>query len=336
MLAAAADDSLFDSNAFDVAKNLGIFLLVVFWLATVYWVFKDARRRIEDPWLVAMATLLGAMPPFLGPLIYMLFRPPEYIEDVREQELEILAIEERLAERDLPLPGVPRRRGAIIPRLSRLHDAAQAVLRGVRGAARADLAGLPVLRDGRTAGDRRYRRGRSPTPVQAAQVGAPRLRDARAARAARPRCPAQGVVDRARRAPASKVRASWQSRRHWCSSSPTASGEGLSGEVLRRFERRGYELRGVRLLPRVEGAGAWSTTTSTGASRSSASSSTSSHPARCWRSPFAARSAIAGVRSLMGATDPADSAAGHDTRRSRHRTLGERRPWLGLESKRPS
>ena len=104
MLAAAADDSLFDSNAFDVARNLGIFLLVVFWLATIYWVYKDARRRIEAPWLVAMATLLGAIPPFLGPLIYMLFRPPEYIEDVRERELEILAIEDRLAERDLRCP----------------------------------------------------------------------------------------------------------------------------------------------------------------------------------------------------------------------------------------
>ena len=104
MLAAAADDSLFDSNAFDVAKNLGIFLLVVFWLATIYWVYEDARRRIEDTWLVAMATLLGAIPPFLGPLIYMLFRPPEYIEDVRERELEILAIEDRLAERDLRCP----------------------------------------------------------------------------------------------------------------------------------------------------------------------------------------------------------------------------------------
>ena len=104
MLAAAADDSLFDSNAFDVARNLAIFLAVVFWLATVYWVYKDARRRIEDPWLVAMATLLGAVPPFVGPLIYMLFRPPEYLEDVRERELEILAIEERLAERDLRCP----------------------------------------------------------------------------------------------------------------------------------------------------------------------------------------------------------------------------------------
>ena len=66
--------------------------------------FKDARRRIEDPWLVGMATVLGAIPPFLGPLIYMLFRPPEYLEDVRERELEMLAMEERLAEHDLRCP----------------------------------------------------------------------------------------------------------------------------------------------------------------------------------------------------------------------------------------
>src|SRR6185503_20815175 len=45
-----------------------------------------------------------AVPPFLGPLIYMLFRPPEYLEDVRERELELLAIEEQLAERDLRCP----------------------------------------------------------------------------------------------------------------------------------------------------------------------------------------------------------------------------------------
>jgi hypothetical protein len=36
------------------------------------------------------------VPPFVGPLIYMLFRPPEYLEDVRERELEIRAIESRL------------------------------------------------------------------------------------------------------------------------------------------------------------------------------------------------------------------------------------------------
>ena len=104
LLAAAADDTFFDSDTWGVVRNLAIFFGIVFWAATVYWVYKDARRRIEDPWLVAMATLLGAVPPFVGPLVYMLFRPPEYLEDVRERELEILAIEEQLAERDLRCP----------------------------------------------------------------------------------------------------------------------------------------------------------------------------------------------------------------------------------------
>ena len=63
----------FGSDAWVVGRNLGIFFLVVFWLALAYWVFKDARRRIEDPWLIAMATILGLVP-VAGALIYMLFR----------------------------------------------------------------------------------------------------------------------------------------------------------------------------------------------------------------------------------------------------------------------
>jgi hypothetical protein len=99
-----AADSFFDSSTWSVTRNLVLVLGIVFWAATVYWVYKDARRRIEDPWIIGMATLLGAIPPFLGPLIYMLFRPPEYLEDVRERELEMAAIEEQLAERDLRCP----------------------------------------------------------------------------------------------------------------------------------------------------------------------------------------------------------------------------------------
>ena len=52
-------------------RNVGIGLVVVLWLATAYWTFKDARRRIDDPWLVGLATLVGLFPPFLGPIIYM-------------------------------------------------------------------------------------------------------------------------------------------------------------------------------------------------------------------------------------------------------------------------
>jgi double zinc ribbon protein len=97
-------DDFFQSQTWEVIRNLGIFFVVVLWLATAFWVFKDARRRVEDPWLVAMATLLGLVPPFLGPIIYLFFRPPEYLEDVRERELEIRAIEERLAQGNLQCP----------------------------------------------------------------------------------------------------------------------------------------------------------------------------------------------------------------------------------------
>ena len=49
-------------------------------------------------------TLLGLVPPFLGPIIYMFFRPPEYLQDVHERELEIKAMEQRLAEFDQRCP----------------------------------------------------------------------------------------------------------------------------------------------------------------------------------------------------------------------------------------
>src|SRR5688572_27076291 len=52
----------FDSEEWLVIRNVTLFFLVVFWLASAYWVYKDARRRIEDPWLLAMAVALGLFP----------------------------------------------------------------------------------------------------------------------------------------------------------------------------------------------------------------------------------------------------------------------------------
>ena len=88
--------SFLHSGTWDVIRIGLVAFVVLFWLATIAWVRKDARRRIADWRLVLFATFIGAIPPFLGPLIYMLFRPPEYLEDVRERELEIRAIESRL------------------------------------------------------------------------------------------------------------------------------------------------------------------------------------------------------------------------------------------------
>jgi hypothetical protein len=83
----------FDSQGWLVTRNLLIFFAVVFWLAVGYWTYKDARRRIQDRWLVAMATVLGLVPPFIGAFIYMLFRPPEYLDEVKERELEMKALQ---------------------------------------------------------------------------------------------------------------------------------------------------------------------------------------------------------------------------------------------------
>ena len=40
-------NDFFDSGAWLVLRNLTIFFVVVFWLATAYWVYKDARRRMN-------------------------------------------------------------------------------------------------------------------------------------------------------------------------------------------------------------------------------------------------------------------------------------------------
>jgi len=93
----------FHSSTWYVIRNLIVFFVVVFWVATIYWVYKDARRRISDALIVALSVVV-AIVPFIGPLVYMLFRPPEYLDDVRERELEIQAIERRLGGRDLRCP----------------------------------------------------------------------------------------------------------------------------------------------------------------------------------------------------------------------------------------
>ena len=85
------------NSSINAAVELIILFLVVIWLALVYWTYADARRRIADPLLVGCATAASLFP-FVGTVVYMIVRPPEYLDDVRERELEIQAAEARLAE----------------------------------------------------------------------------------------------------------------------------------------------------------------------------------------------------------------------------------------------
>lgn len=88
---------LFHSTGFLVARNLVVVLAVVFWLGLAFWVHRDARRRIGDPFLVLLATLLGLAPPYIGPVVYLLFRPSETIDEVRARRVELEALEQQLA-----------------------------------------------------------------------------------------------------------------------------------------------------------------------------------------------------------------------------------------------
>ena len=85
------------SHTASLAVVLVLALLAVLWLALVYHTWADARRRIDDGVLVACATLV-ALFPFIGTLVYTIVRPPEYLEDVRERELEIEAAQARLEQ----------------------------------------------------------------------------------------------------------------------------------------------------------------------------------------------------------------------------------------------
>jgi hypothetical protein len=85
-----------ENDGLNLAVNLLLLFLVVVWLALVFWTYMDARRRVADPMLVGCAAAASLFP-FIGTVVYMIVRPPEYLDDVREREIEIAAAEARLA-----------------------------------------------------------------------------------------------------------------------------------------------------------------------------------------------------------------------------------------------
>ena len=94
-----------EDGSINLAVNLLILVLVVVWLSLVYWTWADARRRIADPVLIATATAASLIP-FIGTIVYTILRPPEYLADAREREVETQASELRM--RHLTAQSCPR------------------------------------------------------------------------------------------------------------------------------------------------------------------------------------------------------------------------------------
>ena len=79
-----------------VALYIFAFCIGVLWLALVFWTFKDARKRVDDPIIIGVAVLTALVLPYIGALVYAILRPAEYLDEARERELEIRAMEQEL------------------------------------------------------------------------------------------------------------------------------------------------------------------------------------------------------------------------------------------------
>ena len=98
----AADFLGITNNGLATAAKILILFIVVIWAALIFWTYADARRRIDDPMLIACATAASLFP-FVGTIVYCIVRPPEFLDDVRLRELEMHAAESRLHQLDWSL-----------------------------------------------------------------------------------------------------------------------------------------------------------------------------------------------------------------------------------------
>lgn len=88
-----AISSFFSSGLWTLFLILFVIFLVVLWFALVYWTYRDARQRFADGGAVNAFTVLSLVMPYLGPVIYLVLRPPEFLADARERELGLEALE---------------------------------------------------------------------------------------------------------------------------------------------------------------------------------------------------------------------------------------------------
>ena len=84
-----------ESPILGIATQLVLLLFIILWIALVYWTYADARRRGA---LSIFWGIVAVIFPYVGTLIYLIVRPPEYLAESRERELELAVLERELRE----------------------------------------------------------------------------------------------------------------------------------------------------------------------------------------------------------------------------------------------
>lgn len=94
------------ANPLDSISSLAVPLIgctitffVIFWVSTVVWTFRDIRSRTQDFLSQIMATVLAAVFPIAGLLIYMVLRPRQTLAEIYERQLEEESLLAEMTER---------------------------------------------------------------------------------------------------------------------------------------------------------------------------------------------------------------------------------------------
>ena len=179
--------------------------------------------------LVACATLASLFP-FVGTIVYMIVRPPEYLDDVRLRELEMQAAEARLPSSTTSCARTATTRSSATSCAARAACASSRTPARTAASRSTRRGALPVLR-GRAG--RRRRRPRAPGAAGDGADGRARPRSSRASRAA-------PTLDTSRRSPPMD--------RTLILVKPDAFARGLTGEIIARFERKGLRIVALKLM----------------------------------------------------------------------------------------
>jgi RNA polymerase subunit RPABC4/transcription elongation factor Spt4 len=75
-----------------------VIFLAAFWIATIFWTYRDIRQRTRDPILQTAAVLLVLIFNFPGHWIYLIVRPRQTLTELYERSLEEEALLQELED----------------------------------------------------------------------------------------------------------------------------------------------------------------------------------------------------------------------------------------------
>ncbi|MEO8538451.1 MAG: zinc ribbon domain-containing protein [bacterium] len=75
-----------------------LIFLSAFWIATIFWTYRDIRQRTRDPILQTAAVLLVLVFSFPGHWIYLIVRPRQTLTELYERSLEEEALLQELED----------------------------------------------------------------------------------------------------------------------------------------------------------------------------------------------------------------------------------------------